>query len=162
MVYNSATNNLAEAFNKTIGKLLKKFVSKNQYDWDDKLGKCFWAYRTTIRTPTKPTPFFLVYRCEAVIPLEVQISSLCIALTMNMTYEEKHRLWLQELEALDDKHLQTQQQIELYQSWIFRPLNQKFRERIFKKGDLALAVRRPVSMTHKTKEISNPNGKDHL
>ena len=40
MVYYPAANGLTEAFNKTIGKLLKKFVSKSQYDWDDKLGKC--------------------------------------------------------------------------------------------------------------------------
>jgi len=38
--YYLAINGLAEAFNKTIGKLLKKFVSKSQCDWDDKLGEC--------------------------------------------------------------------------------------------------------------------------
>ena len=48
--------------------------------------------------------------------------------------------------------LQTQKQIELYQAWIFKAFNQKFRVRIFKKGDLVLAVRRPMVMTHKTKE----------
>jgi len=69
--YYPAANGLAEAFNKTIGKLLKKFVSKSQRDWDDKLGKCLWAYRTTVRTPTKATPFSLVYGCEAVLPLEI-------------------------------------------------------------------------------------------
>ena len=46
--YYPAANGLVEAFNKTIGKLLKKFVSKSQRDWDDKLGECLWAYRTTI------------------------------------------------------------------------------------------------------------------
>jgi len=24
-----------------------------------------------VRTPTKATPFFLVYRCEAILPLEI-------------------------------------------------------------------------------------------
>jgi len=48
-----ATNGLAEVFNKTIGKLLKKFISKSQCDWDDKLGECLWAYHTTVRAPTK-------------------------------------------------------------------------------------------------------------
>jgi len=38
-VYYPSANGLAEAFNKTIGKLLKKFVSKSQHDWDDKLGE---------------------------------------------------------------------------------------------------------------------------
>ena len=64
--------------------------------------------------------------------------------------EEKHRLRLQELEALDNKHLQAQQQIELYQAWRFRSFNKKVREWVFKKGDLVLAVRRSIVMTHKT------------
>ena len=65
--YNPAANGLAEAFNKIIIKLLKKFVSSNKRDWDEKLGECLWAYRTTVRTPTGNTPFSLVYGCEAVI-----------------------------------------------------------------------------------------------
>ena len=74
-----------------------------------------------------------------------------------MTNDEKHRLRLQELEALDDKRLQAQQQIELYQAWITRAFNKKVKERTFKKGDLILAVRRPMVMTYKTKESFNPN-----
>jgi len=35
--YYLAANSIAEAFNRTIEKLLKKFVSKNQHDWDEKL-----------------------------------------------------------------------------------------------------------------------------
>ena len=104
--YYPAANGLAEAFNKTIEKLLKKLVSKSQHDWDDKLVECLWAYRTTVRTPMKATLFSLVYGCEAILPLEIQIPSLYVALTMEMTNEEKHRLWLQELGPLDDKRLQ--------------------------------------------------------
>jgi len=40
IVYYPAANTLAEAFNKTIGKLLKKFISKSWCDWDEKLGEC--------------------------------------------------------------------------------------------------------------------------
>ena len=50
--YNPAANGLAEAFNKIIIKLLKKFVISNKRDWDEKLSECLWAYRTTVRTPT--------------------------------------------------------------------------------------------------------------
>ena len=35
-----------------------------------------WAYRTTARTPTRETPFKLTYGTEAVIPVEVGISSI--------------------------------------------------------------------------------------
>ena len=55
-----------------------------------------------------------------------------------MTNEEKHQLRLHEIEALDDKYLQAQQQIELYQARISRAFNKKVKERTFKKGDLVL------------------------
>lgn len=35
----------------------------------------FWSYRTTKRTSTKETPFSLAFSIEAVIPLEIGISS---------------------------------------------------------------------------------------
>ena len=85
MAYYPATNGLVEAFNKAIGKLLKKFISKSQRDWDDKLGECLWAYRTIMRTLTKATPFSLMYECEAILPLEIQIPSLHVSLTTEMT-----------------------------------------------------------------------------
>ncbi|ONK81369.1 uncharacterized protein A4U43_C01F28310 [Asparagus officinalis] len=71
--YNPTANGLAEAFNKTIIKLLSKLVKTNKRDWDDKLGAALWAYRTMVRTPTGETPYSLVYGCEAVLPLEIQI-----------------------------------------------------------------------------------------
>ena len=66
--------------------------------------------------PDEATPFSLVCGCEAVLPLEILILSLRVALTTEMTNEEKHRMPLQELEALDDKRLQAQQQNEFYQA----------------------------------------------
>ena len=73
-----------------------------------------------------------------------------------MADEEKHQLCLQKLESLDDKRLQGQQQIELYHARICRAFNKKVRERIFKKGELVLVIRRPMVMTHKTKEKFQP------
>ena len=90
------------------------------------------------------------------LPLEIKILSLRVALTVEMTNEEKHRQRLQELEALDDKRLQAQQQIELYQARITRAFNKKVKVRTFKKCDLVLAVRRPMVMTHKTKGKFQP------
>jgi len=99
--YNPAANRLAEIFNKMIMKLLKKFISTSKWDWNEKLSECLWTYRTTVRTPTGNTPFSLVYGCEAVIPLEIQIPSLHVTLETKMTDEDNLRLCLQKLEALD-------------------------------------------------------------
>jgi len=56
-----------------------------------------------VRAPTGNTPFFLIYGCEAVIPLEIQMSSLRVALATKMIKDDNNRLCLQELEALDEK-----------------------------------------------------------
>ena len=58
--------------------------------------------------------------------------------------------------AMDDKRLQAQQQIEPYQAQIFRAFNKKVKEQTFKKGDLVLAVKKPMVMMHKTKEKFQP------
>ena len=60
--------------------------------------------------------FLLGIRVRSCISLEIQIPSLCDALATEITNEEKHRLRLQELEALDDKCLQAQGQIKIYQA----------------------------------------------
>jgi len=38
--YNPIANGLAKAFNKTIFKLLKKFISSSKRDWNEKLSEC--------------------------------------------------------------------------------------------------------------------------
>jgi len=49
--YNPAANGLAEAFKKTIIKLLKKFNFLSKQDWNENFSECLWAYRTTVQTP---------------------------------------------------------------------------------------------------------------
>jgi len=79
------------------------------------------------------------------------MSSLRVALATKMTKEDNDRLRLQELEALDEKRLQAQQRIKLYQTRISKAFNKKVKERVLQKGDLVLAVSRLMVMTHKTK-----------
>ena len=113
-MYNAPANGLAEAFNKTLCNLLRKVVSKTKKDWHDRVPEALWAYRTTYRTPTQSTPYALVYGVEAVLPLEKQIPSLRMAIQEGLTEEENARLRLEELEALDEKRLQAQQQLKCY------------------------------------------------
>lgn len=86
-----------EAFNKTICKLLKKMVSGNKRDWHDRLPEALWAYRTRVRGASHATPFSLVYGCEAVLPLEIQIPSLRVEVQYDMTPDNNAKLRLIEL-----------------------------------------------------------------
>jgi len=113
-MYHAPANGLAEAFNKTLCNLLKKVVAKSKQDWRERLGEALWAYRTTYNTPMQSTPYVLVYGVEAVLPLEIQIPSLRIAILEGLSEDENHKLRLVELESLDAKRLQAQQKLECY------------------------------------------------
>ncbi|CAM8911138.1 unnamed protein product [Rhodiola kirilowii] len=149
-MYNAPANGLAEAFNKTLCNLLRKVVGKSKRDWHEKIGEALWAYRTTYKTPTQATPYALVYGVEAVLPLELQIPSMRIAIQEGLSSDENDKLRLAELEALDEKRLQAQQSLQCYQARLSRAFNKKVRPLSFQKGDLVLAVRRPIITSHKT------------
>ncbi|XP_020674677.1 uncharacterized protein K02A2.6-like [Dendrobium catenatum] len=99
-IYYPRANGLAEAFNKTFVQIVKKTLDDNKRQWDERLVEALWAYRTTYRTLTQSTPFALVYRSEAVLPLEIQIPSLKIAVHNQITNEQNAKLRLEELEGL--------------------------------------------------------------
>ena len=54
-------------------------------DWLEKHTFALWAYRTSFRTSTKATPYSLVYGMEVVLPVEIEISSLRVALEQQIS-----------------------------------------------------------------------------
>ena len=66
--YRPQTNRAVEATNKNVKNILAKMVVKLPF--------ALWGYRTSIRASTGATPFSLVYRSKAVLPIEVEIQSL--------------------------------------------------------------------------------------
>ncbi|KNA23095.1 hypothetical protein SOVF_027820 [Spinacia oleracea] len=149
-MYNAPANGLAEAFNKTLCKLLSKVVSKSKRDWHERIGEALWAYRTSYKTATQSTPYALVYGVESILPLELQIPSLRVAIQEGLTKDDNDKLRLAELEALDEKRLQAQQKSECYQARLSRAFNKKVRPRSFQVGDMVLAVRRPIITSRET------------
>ena len=70
--------------------------NKNKHSSSNKIGYqqlpfALHAYRTAVRTSTRAIPFSLVYRMEAVLPIEVEIPSLQVL--MEATLEEAE--WVQ-------------------------------------------------------------------
>ncbi|XP_028121773.1 protein NYNRIN-like [Camellia sinensis] len=154
--YHAPANGLAEAFNKTLCKILKKMVDKNKKAWHEKLQEALWTYRTSYRTPTQATPYSLVFGGEAVLPLEVQIPSLRVAIQESLTEDESARVRLAELETLDERRLYAQQNLEIYQQRMANAFNKRVRLRSFKKGDLVLMVRTPIVVSRRTKGKLEP------
>ena len=77
--YMPKTNGAFEAANKNIKRILRKLVETSQ-DWSEKLPFALWAYRTSSRFSTGTTPYSLVFIMEAVLPVEIEMRSLRVAL----------------------------------------------------------------------------------
>ncbi|KAJ9544085.1 hypothetical protein OSB04_023792 [Centaurea solstitialis] len=67
------SNGLAESSNKVIVNSIRKRLKDAKGKWVEELPSILWANRTTPRTSTGQTPFSLVYRCEAVLPIESRL-----------------------------------------------------------------------------------------
>lgn len=70
-------NGQAEVTNKTLLSALKK-LGVHKRAWADELLGVLWAYRTTVWTPTRETPFTFTYGRKAVILAEVGMPMYCI------------------------------------------------------------------------------------
>ena len=69
-------NGQIEVTNKSLLKIIKTQLEGAKGAWPEELPNVLWAYRTTIRLPTRETPFRLTFGTEAIIPVEVGLMSL--------------------------------------------------------------------------------------
>ncbi|GJY72791.1 reverse transcriptase domain-containing protein [Tanacetum coccineum] len=59
--YHPQTNEQIEVTNRAIKRILERSVGYNPKNWSEKLDDALWAFRTAYKTPTRCTPFRLVY-----------------------------------------------------------------------------------------------------
>ena len=135
--YRPQTNGAVEEANKNIKVIIKKTTDTFK-DWHEKLHFALWGYRTTIRTSTGATPFSLTYGTEAVLPIELEVSSLRIALESQLSEAEWARTRYEQLAFIDEKRLAALYHTQGYQNRMARTFNKKVRPRDLAEGDLVL------------------------
>ena len=69
-------NGEAKVMNQTILQGLKMHLTHAKASWMDDLYNILWAYWMTPHTPTKKTPFKLMFDNETMIPLDIEIPTL--------------------------------------------------------------------------------------
>ncbi|XP_070054237.1 uncharacterized protein [Nicotiana tomentosiformis] len=123
---------------------LKKRLEVARGKWPEELPGVLWAYRTTAKSSTRENPFSLVYRAEALNPVEVGELTLRY---FQASEEAKNEAMLVNLELLDERrdleHMVAQKhRIERY-------YNQRTNLCYFKVGDLVIR-----KVTQNTRELN--------
>ena len=77
-------NNQIEVMNKNLLKNIKTWFNGAKGVWFEELQNVLWVYRTTTRVPTGETPFRLTFGTEAIILVEVGLTSFRVK-----TYEDQ-------------------------------------------------------------------------
>ena len=68
-------NGQTKVTNRSLLKIIKTRLEGAKGAWPEELQNVLWAYRTTTRVPTRETPFRLTFGTEAVISMEVGLTS---------------------------------------------------------------------------------------
>ena len=117
--------------------MLQRMVGKHKSNWHMQLFSVLWAYRTSAKTATSFTPFHLVYRLEAVLPIECEIPSLrlTVKLLPHTTDEEQCLLYLSHLDEIRRDATLAK---ETHQKCIKKRYDRAVRPCTFSEGDLVL------------------------
>ena len=148
--YRPKTNGAVEAANKNIKRILRKMIETSR-DWSEKLPFALWAYRTSFRTSTRVTPYSLVYGMEAVLPVEIEMGSLRVALEQQISEAVWVQSRLDQLSLLDERRLRAADHIQAYQRKMTRAFKKRVKPRPLQRGDLVLRVIRGLVTDHRGK-----------
>ncbi|GJS94260.1 reverse transcriptase domain-containing protein [Tanacetum coccineum] len=72
IAYHPQTNRQTKVTNRAIKRILERSVRYNPNNWSEKLDDALWAFKTAYKTPTRCTPFRLVYGKACHLPVEIE------------------------------------------------------------------------------------------
>uniref|UniRef100_A0A2N9J8F1 Uncharacterized protein n=2 Tax=Fagus sylvatica TaxID=28930 RepID=A0A2N9J8F1_FAGSY len=128
-------NGQVEVTNRSLLKMIKTRLEGAKGLWPEELPNILWAYRTTARTPTGETPFRLTYGTEAVIPVEIRLTTWR---TDNYDEGSNDAQLRSNLDLVDEVRDQAEARTRVYQQRMARYYDRRVKHREFKVGDLVL------------------------
>ena len=69
--YHPQCDGLVEWFNRTLLDMLATTTKNHPFDWEDQLRKVCMAYNTSVHSSTGFTPFYLMFRRQANLPIDL-------------------------------------------------------------------------------------------
>ncbi|KAM1271390.1 hypothetical protein ACFX2J_032214 [Malus domestica] len=110
--YYPQSNGQAESSNKILVNIIKRMVIDSPEKWHEKLGNTLWAYRTSKMAGTGTTPYALTFGQDAVLPMEINVSSVRIQNQFGLHSKEYIEAMCQGIEDLDVARIEALNQIQ--------------------------------------------------
>ena len=88
---------------------------ETSWDWSEKLPFALWAYQTSFRTSTRATPYSLVYGIKAVLPIQIEMGSLRVALEQQILEADWAKTRFDKLNLLNERRLRAADHVRAYQ-----------------------------------------------
>nr|XP_008375751.1 uncharacterized protein LOC103438986 [Malus domestica] len=142
--YYLQSNGQAKANNKILINIIRRMVTDSPEKWHEKLGNTLWAYRTSKRAGTGTTLYALTFGQDAVLPMEINVSSVRIQNQFGLHSEEYIEAMCQRIEDLDIARIEALNQIQEGKRAVARAYNKKVKLKYFKEGDLVWKVVLPL------------------
>ncbi|KAM1401780.1 hypothetical protein ACFX2F_028885 [Malus domestica] len=130
--YYPQSNGQAEASNKILVNIIKRMVIDSPEKWHEMLGNTLWAYRTSKRAGTCTTPYALTFGQDAVLPMEINVSSVRIQNQFGLHSAEYIEAMCQGIEDLDVARIEALNQIQEGKIAVARAYNKKVKVKSFK------------------------------
>ena len=102
--YRPKMNGVVEAANKNVKKIIAKVIEAYK-DWHKKLPFALHTHGTEVRTSTGATPYSLVYGMEAILPIEVEITSLRVLRKVKLEKAEWVQARYEQLNLIEEKKM---------------------------------------------------------
>ncbi|CAN6694588.1 unnamed protein product [Malus baccata var. baccata] len=124
--YYPQSNGQAKSSNKILVNIIKRMVIDSPEKWHEKLGNTLWAYGTSKRAGTGTTPYALTFGQDAVLPMEINVSSVRIQNQFGLHSEEYIEAMCQGIEDLDVARIEALNQIQEGKRAVARAYNKKW------------------------------------
>jgi len=110
-------NGQVEAINRVMLKILKKMKHEYRGKWSDHLADALWVCRSSVKTTTRFSPFSLIYRTEAISPVELVVPMPRVVLAENQedTEDTNNERRLANLEGLEEEGEVARRRSQRYQ-----------------------------------------------
>jgi len=125
---------------------LKRRLEKAKGAWAEEVPRIVWAYHTTPQSSTMETPFSLVYRSDAMIPVEIHESS---PRFLSFVAEESNEERKVNLYLLDEAREEERIKAEAVKRRVEHQYSSKVKLRQFQVGDLVMRKAHPYELENK-------------